>query len=330
MSMLVSRVMLCAVVWAAVVGNAASRARAEGPDGFATVGGQVTGGAGGKEVVVTTGDDLNQYTDAAEPYIIYIKGTVTVDGMSTHVRPNKTILGLGADATLEGGGLYLYNSSNVIIRNLNFHGSTDDGIGMLLAHNVWVDHCTFRDSEDGSMDMRRASDNITVSWCKFAYSAGADHALACLLGSNDKETVNLDKLHITFHHNWFAENVKERMPSIRFGTVHAYNNYYSSTGNNYCIRVRLNAQARIENNIFDGVKNPWEVYITDPAHVVGKAFAKDNLETNVTWGKSTKGDDGDVVIVPGTDEVFTPPYEYAAEPAESVKDAVTSLSLIHI
>ena len=40
-----------------------------------------------------------------------------------------------------------------------------------------------------------------------------------------------------------AEGVgRERMPSIRFGTVHIYNNYYSSAGNNYCVRVRLSGR----------------------------------------------------------------------------------------
>jgi pectate lyase len=297
----------------------------DAPEGFATVGGPITGGAGGPEVVVTTAADLKKYADSNEPCTIYVQGTIPIEGMDTHVRPNKTILGLGSDATLVGGGLYLYNAHNVIVRNLTIKDSSDDGLGMLLSTNVWIDHCTFLDSRDGNLDVRRASDNITVSWCKFAYTKPTDHALSCLLGSNDDEIVNEGKLHLTFHHNWFAEGVKERMPSIRFGTVHLYNNYYSSEGNNYCIRARLSSQARIENNSFEGVKNPWELYITSPAHTLGRVWAQDNLEVDVIWGKDSDADEDEIVkIVPGTDEVFAPPYDYAPQPASEVKAAVTA------
>jgi pectate lyase len=239
------------------------RLAAQPADGYANIGLNVTGGAGGEIVTVTNGAQLNEYTDAKPPYIIYVSGTLQINGMDTHVRPNKTIIGLGTNALLEGGGLYLYKSTNVIIRNLTIKGSTDDNLGMLFSANVWVDHCTLMDSKDGNMDIGRASDNITVSWCKFYYETKQDHALARLLGSSDAEIVSSNKLHVTFHHNWFGENVRERMPSIRWGTVHLYNNYYNTPGNNYCVRTRLNAQSRIENNVFENVKNPWEIYITD-------------------------------------------------------------------
>jgi pectate lyase len=251
-------------------------------DGFANVGLIVTGGAGGVEVTVTNGLQLNEYTDSNKPYVIYVSGTLQINGMDTHVRPNKTIIGLGANAVLEGGGLYLYKSTNVIIRNLTIKGSTDDNLGMLFSQNVWVDHCTFMNSKDGGMDIGRASDNVTISWCKFFYETKQEHAFACLIGSSDAETISSNKLHITFHHNWWADNVTERMPSIRWGTVHLYNNYYSATGNNYCVRTRLNAQTRIENNVFEGVRNPWEVYITDYTNAVGKIFETNNLELNTT------------------------------------------------
>ena len=42
---------------------------------------------------------------------------------------------------------------------------------------------------------------------------------------------------VTWHHNWWSSNVHERMPRVRFGDVHVFDNYYSSSGNNYCIRA---------------------------------------------------------------------------------------------
>ena len=301
--------------------------RAQTADGYANVGFTVTGGAGGATVTVTNGLQLNEYTDANLPYVIYISGTLQITGMDTHVRPNKTIIGLGTNAVLQGGGLYLYKSANVILRNLTIDGSTDDNLGMLFTTNVWVDHCTFKNSKDGNVDIGRASDNITLSWCKFIYDTPQEHALACLLGSSDAEIISSNKLHVTFHHNWFGENVRERMPSIRWGTVHLYNNYYSAAGNNYCIRTRLNAQARIENNVFENVRNPWEIYLTDMTNAVGKILATNNLQLNTVWGHSTtntKKSLSIVLVTPGTDAVFTPPYAYAPDAPEKVKAGVTN------
>jgi pectate lyase len=300
-----------------------------GPIGYANVGFAVTGGAGGETVTVTTGAQLNEYASTKKPCTIFVSGTLQVTGMDTHVGPNKTIIGVGTNATLQGGGLYLHKSTNVIIRNLTIDGSTDDNLGMLYSSNVWVDHCTFKNAKDGNMDINRASDNITISWCKFLYETEQPHSLASLIGSSDSEVVSSNKLHLTFHHNWFGQNIRERMPSIRWGTVHLFNNYYNAPGNHYCIRTRLNAQSRIENNVFENVKNPWEVYITDTTNAVGRIFATNNLELNTTWGKSTTNTGRGlsiVQIVPGTDEVFTPPYSYVLDATTSVPKLVTDFA----
>jgi len=293
--------------------------------GYANVGSTVTGGEGGETVTATNAGQLNEYASSRKPYTIYVSGTIPISGMDAHVGPNTTIIGLGPSANLEGGGLYLHKSTNVIIRNLTIKGSTDDNRGLLYSSNVWVDHCTFLDSKDGSLDINRSSDNITISWCKFYYATEQPHALASLLGSSDAEVISANKLHVTFHHNWFGQNVKERMPSIRWGTVHLFNNYYNAPGNNYCIRTRLCAQSRIENNVFENVKNPWELYITDTTNAVGKIFATNNLELNTTWGHSTTNTRKGlsiVQIVPGTDAVFTPPYAYTLDAGKGVKDIV--------
>jgi pectate lyase len=297
--------------------------------GFASLNGGTTGGAGGETVVVTNGAQLNEYSSSKKPCIIQFSGTLQISGMDTHVGPNKTIIGLGTNATLRGGGLYLYKSTNVIIRNLTIDGSTDDNFGMLYSGNVWIDHCTFKNAKDGNLDINRGSDNITVSWCKFLYEAEQPHALASLIGSSDKEVGSADKLHVTFHHNWFGQNIKERMPSIRWGTVHLINNYYNAAGNNYCIRTRLNAQARIENNCFEGVRNPWEIYITDTTNAVGKILATNNLEVNTVWGNSSTNSRKGlsiVRIVAGTDEVFTPPYPYNLDAASAVPNLATNFA----
>lgn len=32
------------------------------------------------------------------------------------------------------------------------------------------------------------------------------------------------KLHVTYHHNWWAQNVNQRMPRVIYGDGHIYNN----------------------------------------------------------------------------------------------------------
>jgi len=283
--------------------------------GFASVGINLTGGVGGPVVTVSNATQLRQYTDANGPYVIYVVGTIPISGMDTHIRPNKTVIGHGTNATLVGGGLYLYRSTNVIIRNLTIIGSTEDGIGIHYSTNVWIDHCTIADARDGLIDITQQSDLITVSWCRFYYTANSGHNFCNLIASSDSDTGNY---RVTFHHNWWGELCVERMPSVRFGRAHVFNNYYNAPGNNYCIRSRLYAECRIENNWFENVQNPWEVYITSGQP--GKVYAAGNKFVNVKWYESPS--DGRYTP-PGNDTVFAPPYTYSLHPVDLVPTIVT-------
>jgi pectate lyase len=281
--------------------------------GFGNNGTTVTGaGPNAPSVIVTTGEELNNYSDSNSNIVIYVSGTLQISGMSTHVRANKTIIGLGTNAILEGGGLYLYKSTNVIIRNLTIRDSTEDNIGLHYSSSVWIDHCTLYDSTDGNIDLTQESDNVTISWCKFFYTVNSGHDFVNLLGASDGETGSIGKLRVTFHHNWWSTLCTERMPSVRFGRAHVYNNYYNAPGNNYCVRSRLYAECRVENNAFENVKNPWEVYVTSGPP--GLIYAAGNSFTNVTWTTNYLA----------TDPVFAPPYSYTLDPAPAVPALVTT------
>jgi len=288
--------------------------------GFADVGFNLTGGEGGQVVTVTTGAELQAYADSNNRYVIYVSGTLYVTGMDTHVRSHKTIIGLGTNATLVGGGLYMYNSSNIIVRNLTICNSTDDNIGITSgANHIWIDHCTIYDSADGGIDIAKGADYVTVSWCRFYYTNTANtHRFVCLVGASDGDgDRDMGRLHVTFHHNWWDRLCIERMPSLRYGRAHVFNNYYNAPGNNYCVRTRLYAESRIENNWFENVQNPWEVYIT--TGTPGKVYATGNRFVNVTWYENPA--DGRIVP-PGTDDVFTPPYSYMLDPVDDVPATV--------
>ncbi len=109
--------------------------------------------------------------------------------------------------------------------------------------NIWFDHDAISDGSDGNLDITHASDFITISYTKFFYSTkrsdpndtGAmGHRVSNLIGHSDSNSSeDTGHLNVTFHHDWWADNVMERMPRVRFGKVHVFNNLYTAAGNNY-------------------------------------------------------------------------------------------------
>jgi pectate lyase len=296
-----------------------SFAHAQQPIGWASENGGTTGGAGGATIIVTSASELAANAKSASPMIIKISGKITCDRVD--VASNKTIEGEAQGATLNGS-LYIYGSSvspkrNICIRNLVIakeSGSTEDVVSMQYAQNIWVDHCDISDSRteiDGLCDMTHACNFITVSWTKFSYSnAIAAHRLCMLISHDDNnEAEDLGKLKITLHHNWWAQNVIERMPRMRFCQVHSFNNYFSSKGNNYCIGAGRKAQVLIESNYFENVTGPHIFYDNDATAIIG--INSDNQYVTVAGNKSQ-----------GQGTCFKPPYSYALDKGSSVKEIV--------
>jgi pectate lyase len=260
-----------------------------------------------------------------------VQGTVNLGGSNVRIRDNKTIIGLGPNATLVGN-LKLFGNNNVIIRNITFTnpGGAGDNDGLTLQDclNVWVDHCTFVDGADGNLDISHGADWVTVSWCHFYYTnPSASHRFSNLIGHSDNNAgEDAGKLHVTYHHNWWGQLVHERMPRVRFGRVHVYNNFYNTPGNNNCIRAAIGSEILVANNYFDTVKNVWELYRT--TGVDGKVFATGNIEVNTTWAA---GDDSNSNQIPGKDVLSaeanglnTPPYPFVLDAAAEIPNSVTN------
>jgi pectate lyase len=302
-----------------ILGMASIGMSEQGLMGFASVNamGQngTTGGEGGETVTVTTGERLSFYASRETPYIIQVQGEITVSSVSIH--DNKTIVGIGEQPTIHGQ-VYVNGHKNVIIRNLYLSGADGDCITIINgAHHVWVDHCDMSDSTDGLCDISRRSDYVTVSWCKFHYSKPVgDHRFSCLIGSSDRQTADANSLHITMHHNWWAENCIERMPSVRYGAMHLFNNYYSSKGNNYCIRSRLGAEVFVENNFFSQVNDPHTIYVDKTEKKLnipkGCLKASGNIYDRITGTKEEGG------------TVFVPPYKYALDKVEDIPAIISA------
>jgi pectate lyase len=277
-------------------------------DGF---GRNATGGAAGKTITVTTPAEFKSAVESDKALIIQVQGTITYDIARMKVG-NKSIVGIGTKPSLVGN-LMINGAENVIIQDLyicNVVEKTDTLTVIGGSKDVWIDHCTFTDGRDGECDITRQADRVTVSWCKFSYTKAFGHNFTMLIGASDNMPSDLGKLHVTVHHNWFGNLCDQRMPSVRFGRVHVYNNYYNAENNLYCIRTRVEAEVLVENNFFEKVKTPIEIFENKKGSGKLKTSGNKTVETLGTMAE-------------GNDDVFKPDYDYTLEPADAVKDSVT-------
>ncbi|AAD35518.1 pectate trisaccharide-lyase [Thermotoga maritima] len=270
-SRVVSLVLL--LVFTAVLTGAVKASLNDKPVGFASVPTAdlpegTVGGLGGEIVFVRTAEELEKYTTAEGKYVIVVDGTIVFEPKrEIKVLSDKTIVGIN-DAKIVGGGLVIKDAQNVIIRNIHFEGfyMEDDPRGKKYdfdyinvenSHHIWIDHCTFVNGNDGAVDIKKYSNYITVSWCKFV-----DHDKVSLVGSSDKEDPEQagQAYKVTYHHNYF-KNCIQRMPRIRFGMAHVFNNFYSMglrtgvSGNVfpiYGVASAMGAKVHVEGNYFMG------------------------------------------------------------------------------
>ncbi|GAA3014512.1 polysaccharide lyase family 1 protein [Streptosporangium longisporum] len=291
---------------------AAGSAMAAAPIGFASVNalGQngTTGGAGGRTVTVTDAASFLEYIDSKETLIIRVAGTIEISSKQG-VRPNKTIIGVGTSGHITGGGLDFYRSYNVIVRNIRFTEAEDDAINVgRESHHVWIDHNTFSGAVDGSIDVVRGADYVTVSWNHF------DHSDKSMLISHSDGAAGTDigHLKVTIHHNFF-DNSRQRHPRIRFGEpVHVFNNYF--LGNElYGVASTENAGVVVEGNYFQDVPHPLYSASGYADSGPGRAVQRNNIFVN-SGTPETAG----TVVEPRT---F---YAYTVDPPAGVPASVRS------
>ncbi|MCM3147903.1 MULTISPECIES: pectate lyase family protein [Bacillus] len=287
--------------------------------GFSTLNGGTTGGEGGKTVTVKTGNELLAALKSKgtnEKLKIVVDGTITPSNTSANKidvkdTNNVSIVGKGTKGEFNGIGIKVWRANNIIIRNLKIHHSKigdKDAIGIEGASkNVWVDHNELyntlnsgKDDYDGLFDVKNDSDYITFSW-NYVH----DSWKTMLMGSSDNDNYNRK---ITFHNNRF-ENLNSRVPSMRFGEGHVYNNYYKGILTT-AINSRMGAKMRIEHNVFENTKNAigsWDSRQVGTWHVINNSFINStgSLPTSST----------------GT---YNPPYNYSLLNVNNVKSEVVS------
>jgi pectate lyase len=298
-----------ALTMAAVLALPQAAAAADAsPVGF---GAGTTGGGSATAVTVSTLDAFRTAVTGSAAKVVKVNGLIPLSGQ-VDVGSNTTVLGVGSSSGFTGGGLRLKKVTNVVVRNLNISKplAPADGIEVQASTKVWIDHNSFsadrdhdKDHYDGLLDVNHASDFVTVSWNTFK-----DHFKGSLVGHSDNNGgEDTGHLRVTYHHNLFS-NVYSRIPSLRFGTGHFYDNYV--VGAETAVHSRMGAQMLVENNVF----RDTQVAVTTNRSSDVDGYA--NLTGNDLGGAATE------ISRVGT---FTkPPYGYTAEPASSVVASVTS------
>ena len=207
------------------------------------------------------------------------RGRVAVPG-------NTTLVGLGPHSGFVNAHLTVSRVSPVIIRNLHLRNPCDvaprwdpkdgdgnwnaefDAIAIVASTHDWVDLNSFTDApatddtlpvvdgktqqcHDGALDIRDASDYVTVSYNHFAL-----HAKNTLIGASDKAEADAGHLRITVSNNLF-EFISSRAPRVRFGQVHLFNNYHvgdrkhPAYRHDYSVGVARKARIVSHANVFE-------------------------------------------------------------------------------
>ncbi|KAK7266826.1 hypothetical protein RIF29_19483 [Crotalaria pallida] len=176
-----------------------------------------------------------------------------------------TIDGRGTDVHIAHNAcLMIFKATDIIIHGLRIHhckpqapgmvmgpngkvmplGQVDgDAIRLVTASNIWIDHNTLYNCQDGLLDVTRGTTNVTASnnWFR-------SQNKVMLLGHDDG-FVRDQNMKVTVVYNHFGPNCNQRMPRIRFGYAHVANNLYRGWVQ-YAIGGSMEPSLKSEANLF--------------------------------------------------------------------------------
>lgn len=197
------------------------------------------------------------------------------------VGSNKTIIGLGPNATLKGKGLRITDgASNVIIRNLTITTINPqiiwggDAIKIDDADGVWIDHVRFSliNRQMIVTGMGKAT-NVTISWNEFdgrtPYSSkcnGTHYWVMLIVGATNT---------ITVADNWLHHTSGRSPESGGYGSIasmHFVNDYYDYVPGIGANPYTTNSKYLFEGTYFRNVDHPF-VIDTTVAPAPGQAYA---------------------------------------------------------
>ncbi|KAI4351599.1 hypothetical protein L6164_005944 [Bauhinia variegata] len=177
---------------------------------------KTTGGLGGPIYVVTdpSDDDMLNPKPGTLRHAVIQEGPLWITfehnmviklQQELLITSHKTIDGRGANVQIKGGaGLSIFKVQNVIVHNIriksikaasggiiadsvNHQGlrtrSDGDAISIFTSSNIWIDHISMSDCEDGLVDIIAGSTGVTISNCHMTH-----HNDVMLFGANDQHT----------------------------------------------------------------------------------------------------------------------------------------------
>lgn len=204
-----------------------------------------------------------------------------------------------------------------------------DAINISNSTYLWIDGNYFSDypwiaaevpkgknRHDGLVDIKRASDYITISNNIFT-----DHNKTSLIGHDDNNAEQDEgKLKITFYANWF-KGTMQRNARVRFGKLHFLNNYYSDIID-YGIGAGAGSKIIAQCNYFENTRRSWGHPDGVPSPM-GYLLPIDNTLVNSSYDQA---ETGKYQEVPSCGVNWNPSeyYSFHPIPSKEVKDYVVS------
>lgn len=192
-----------------------------------------------------------------------IASNTTIDGRGAKANFLFSGFKIGADSS----GVSTYKANNVIVTNLKFYGighTEDHGLDPDMirstgeSYDIWIHKNTFETTGDSAFDVKVGAHNITVSFNRLY-----DVKRAALHGSTDtvgQRPMN-DNITSSIHHNAFitgpnsfdaAAQGLRRVPLLRQGASHMFQNFFMNYGAGAFASVRLGGTLRVDDTVFIG------------------------------------------------------------------------------
>lgn len=180
----------------------------------------------------------------------------TLDGRMSEAYFRFSGFAIGRDST----GTPTQTANSIIFTHLNFQGAghTEDHYwdpDMIrstgASHDIWIHKNTFDTTGDSAFDVKVGAYNITMS-----FNEVVDVLRATLHSSSDSHTID-KQITTTMHHNAFVTrdegyktlgNTGRRVPLIRHGTSHMFNNVFVNYRKDI-LSIRRDARVLWEDNM---------------------------------------------------------------------------------
>ncbi|KAK7367460.1 hypothetical protein VNO80_09472 [Phaseolus coccineus] len=226
------------------------------------------------KVIDSSDDPINPKPGTLRYGASVIQGKVWITFQrDMHIKLERPLL-ISSFTTIDGRGvnvdiaknacLMVFKVTNIIIHGIRIHhckpqtpgitmgpegkvislGHVDgDAIRLVTASNIWIDHNTLYNCQDGLLDVTRGSTDVTISSNWFR-----NQDKVMLLGHDDGYLRD-QNMKVTVVYNHFGPNCNQRMPRIRHGYAHVVNNLYLGWVQ-YAIGGSMRPSLKSEANLF--------------------------------------------------------------------------------